>query len=62
MAGCYGKGGRMQVECGHMNGVSRFIVSLTAQGHSYAGVPVAEANIKTGIRAITAFMPGCKQH
>ena len=66
MAGCYGKGGREQVECGHVNGVPHFIVSLTCakvrHGHSYAGLPVAEANIKTSVGATTAFTPGRKQH
>ena len=33
--------------------------SEAVHGHSYAGLPVAEANIKTGVGKTTAFMPGC---
>ena len=65
VVGYYGKGGREQVECGHMNGVSRYIVCLTcakARLHMAIRRPVAEANIKTSVGVTTAFMPCCKQH
>ena len=34
--------------------------SEATDDHSYAGLLVANANIKTGVGATTAFMPGCK--
>ena len=45
MAGCYGKGGREQVKCGHVNGVPRVIVNLTC----------AKARPRMAIR-----MPACQ--